>query len=112
MPRAASLISMAGLIAFTGCDNGTFLMGWTGGYVLLSAALFDHTGQHTLDALAARFGIEIPDHLRHSALGDSMATAEGFLKMLDVMQADGIDTPGDAIEASHKMSGIRRAQDY
>ena len=36
---AASFISMAGLIAFTGFDNSSFLMGWTGGYVLLALLL-------------------------------------------------------------------------
>ncbi|WP_432450679.1 sodium:solute symporter family protein [Aliiroseovarius marinus] len=36
---AASFISMAGLIAFTGYDNSSFLMGWTGGYVLLALML-------------------------------------------------------------------------
>jgi cation/acetate symporter len=36
---AASFISMAGLIAFTGYDNSAFLMGWTGGYVLLALLL-------------------------------------------------------------------------
>jgi len=36
---AASFISMAGLIAFTGYDNSVFLMGWTGGYVLLALLL-------------------------------------------------------------------------
>ncbi|OSQ51765.1 sodium:solute symporter family protein [Marivita geojedonensis] len=36
---AASFISMAGLIAFVGYDNSTFLMGWTGGYVLLALLL-------------------------------------------------------------------------
>tara|TARA_R100000789_G_scaffold94812_1_gene94909 strand:- start:12199 stop:13986 length:1788 start_codon:yes stop_codon:yes gene_type:complete len=36
---AASFIGMAGLIAFTGYDNSTFLMGWTGGYVLLALLL-------------------------------------------------------------------------
>ena len=36
---AASFISMAGLIAFTGYDNSTYLMGWTGGYVLLAMLL-------------------------------------------------------------------------
>ncbi|MFV0335241.1 MAG: VC_2705 family sodium/solute symporter, partial [Tropicimonas sp.] len=36
---AASFISMAGLIAFTGYDNSTYLMGWTGGYVLLALML-------------------------------------------------------------------------
>ena len=36
---AASFISMAGLIAFTGYDNSSYLMGWTGGYVLLALML-------------------------------------------------------------------------
>lgn len=36
---AASFLSMAGLIAFNGYDGGVFLMGWTGGYVLLALLL-------------------------------------------------------------------------
>lgn len=36
---AASFISMAGLIAFMGYDGGVYLMGWTGGYVLLALLL-------------------------------------------------------------------------
>lgn len=36
---AASFISMAGLIAFVGYSNSTFLMGWTGGYVLMAMLL-------------------------------------------------------------------------
>ena len=36
---AASFISMAGLIAFVGYDNSSFLMGWTGGYVLMALLL-------------------------------------------------------------------------
>ena len=36
---AASFISMAGLIAFVGYGNSSFLMGWTGGYVLLAMLL-------------------------------------------------------------------------
>ncbi|MCW9033202.1 MAG: cation acetate symporter [Alphaproteobacteria bacterium] len=36
---AASFISMAGLIAFNGYDASLFLMGWTGGYVLLAMLL-------------------------------------------------------------------------
>jgi cation/acetate symporter len=36
---AASFISMAGLIAFGGYNNSVFLMGWTGGYVLLALLL-------------------------------------------------------------------------
>jgi cation/acetate symporter len=36
---AASFISMAGLIAFMGYDGSVYLMGWTGGYVLLALLL-------------------------------------------------------------------------
>jgi cation/acetate symporter len=36
---AASFIGMAGLIAFKGYDASIFLMGWTGGYVLLALCL-------------------------------------------------------------------------
>lgn len=36
---AASFISMAGLIAFQGYDASVYLMGWTGGYVLLAMML-------------------------------------------------------------------------
>ena len=36
---AASFISMAGLIAFNGYDASVYLMGWTGGYVLLAMLL-------------------------------------------------------------------------
>jgi cation/acetate symporter len=36
---AASFISMAGLIAFLGYDGAIYLMGWTGGYVLLALLL-------------------------------------------------------------------------
>ena len=36
---AASFISMAGLISFMGYDGAVYLMGWTGGYVLLALLL-------------------------------------------------------------------------
>ena len=36
---AASFISMAGLISFRGYDGSVYLMGWTGGYVLLALLL-------------------------------------------------------------------------
>ena len=36
---AASFISMAGIISFMGRDGGVYLMGWTGGYVLLALLL-------------------------------------------------------------------------
>ncbi|MDD2887058.1 MAG: cation acetate symporter [Aliarcobacter sp.] len=36
---AASFISLAGIISFKGSDGGAYLMGWTGGYVLLAMLL-------------------------------------------------------------------------
>ncbi|KZN48127.1 sodium:solute symporter family protein [Pseudoalteromonas luteoviolacea] len=36
---AASFISMAGIISFAGYDGGVYLLGWTGGYVLLALCL-------------------------------------------------------------------------
>ncbi|MCB0194774.1 MAG: cation acetate symporter [Anaerolineae bacterium] len=48
---AASFISMAGIIAFLGYDGAIYLMGWTGGYVLLALLLAPYLrkfGQYTV----------------------------------------------------------------
>jgi cation/acetate symporter len=48
---AASFLSMAGLIAFMGHDGAIYLMGWTGGYVLLAlllAPFLRKFGQYTV----------------------------------------------------------------
>ncbi len=56
---AASFISMAGLIAFMGADGSVYLMGWTGGYVLLALLLAPYLrkfGKYTVpDFVAARY---------------------------------------------------------
>ena len=56
---AASFISMAGLIAFLGKDGSVYLMGWTGGYVLLALLLAPYLrkfGQYTVpDFIGARY---------------------------------------------------------
>ncbi|GAA5315673.1 MAG: cation acetate symporter [Candidatus Pelagadaptatus aseana] len=43
---AASFISMAGLIAFLGYGGSVFLMGWTGGYVILAMLLAPYLRKH------------------------------------------------------------------
>ena len=43
---AASFIGMAGLIAFTGYGGSVFLMGWTGGYLLLAMLLAPYLRKH------------------------------------------------------------------
>ena len=56
---AASFISMAGLIAFMGKDGSVYLMGWTGGYVLLPLLLAPYLrkfGQYTVpDFIGTRY---------------------------------------------------------
>ena len=56
---AASFISMAGLIAFLGKDGSVYLMGWTGGYVLLALLLAPYLrkfGKYTVpDFIGTRY---------------------------------------------------------
>ena len=56
---AASFISMAGLISFMGYDGSVYLLGWTGGYVLLALLLAPYLrkfGQYTVpDFVATRY---------------------------------------------------------
>lgn len=56
---AASFISMAGIIAFSGYDGSVYLMGWTGGYVMLALLLAPYLrkfGQFTVpDFIGTRY---------------------------------------------------------
>ncbi|MDP4576056.1 sodium:solute symporter family protein [Qipengyuania sp. G39] len=56
---AASFLSMAGLIAFMGYDGSVYLMGWTGGYVMLALLLAPYLrkfGQFTVpDFIGTRY---------------------------------------------------------
>ncbi|WP_037307318.1 3'-5' exonuclease [Ruegeria halocynthiae] len=70
--------------------------------VLLSAVLFGASDQHTLDALCERLEIAIPHDLRHTALGDAMATAQALVKMLPMLHARGMTTFGAVIEATRQ----------
>jgi len=61
---AASFIGMAGTLYLTGYDGLAFIMGWTGGYVLVALLLAPYLrkfGQFTIpDFLGARYGGNIP----------------------------------------------------
>ncbi|NGZ04751.1 MAG: histidine kinase [Magnetococcales bacterium] len=78
--------------------------------LLLSVYLHDEVTDHTLDAIAERLGVDVPTHLRHTAMGDAMVTAEVFLKLLELFKARGISTLGLAMQASDSMVLIRRQQ--
>ncbi|WP_282605419.1 exonuclease domain-containing protein [Pelagibius sp. Alg239-R121] len=65
--------------------------------VLLSAIVFGHDADHSLDALAERLDIEILSTERHTALGDAKATALALIKLLPMLEARGIETLKQAI---------------
>ncbi len=70
--------------------------------VLLSAVLFGASETHTLDAVCERLGITIPEALRHTALGDAVATAEVLVRMLPMLTARNLVTFGDVITETRK----------
>ncbi|MFA7623858.1 MAG: exonuclease domain-containing protein [Pusillimonas sp.] len=62
--------------------------------VLLSAVLYGEAESHSLDALAHRLGITIPEEARHTAIGDAVATADALLKIIPALKARQLDTFG------------------
>lgn len=74
--------------------------------VLLSAVLFGGSAEHTLDAIAERLDVTIPEVVRHTALGDAYATAAVLLKMLPMLDARGFSTFGAALKEMQKHTRI------
>ena len=70
--------------------------------VLLSAVLYGQTEQHSLDAIADRLGVEIPEEDRHTAMGDTIATCDVFLKFMAMLESRGIETFGDVLAETKK----------
>ena len=78
--------------------------------VHLSAIVFGGSAEHTLDAICDRLGIEIPLSLRHTAVGDAMATAQVFVAMLPILEARNFRTFGQLRLEVHKHSRILKVQ--
>ena len=76
--------------------------------VLLSAVVFGQGETHSLDALTHRLGITIPEEARHTAIGDTLATADAFLKLVPMLQAQGIRTFGDVMAEVKKHGRLLR----
>lgn len=70
--------------------------------VLLSAVVYGQTEVHSLDALTHRLGITIPEEARHTAIGDTIATAEAFLRLLPMLKGKGLVTFGDVLAEVRK----------
>jgi DNA polymerase-3 subunit epsilon len=60
--------------------------------VHLSAVIFGGSAEHTLDALCKRLNVHIPEEVRHTALGDALATAKALVAMIPILEARGIRT--------------------
>jgi len=66
--------------------------------LLLDAALHPDHERHSLEAIAARLGVGVVG--RHTALGDALMTGEVFVRLLTLLQQRGIETLGEALDAS------------
>ena len=71
---AASFISMAGIISFTGYDGSVYLMGWTGGYVLLALLLAPYL---------RKFGqFTVPDFIGDRYYSNAARAVAGFCALI------------------------------
>ena len=119
---AASFISMAGLIAFGGYNNSVFLMGWTGGYVLLALLLAPYLrkfGKFTVpefigdrfysdDRAPGRRGLPSRhlDHLRDRADGGRGRDLRALPRSVD------LDRPLDRLGARVRLCRSRRDEGH
>jgi DNA polymerase-3 subunit epsilon len=76
--------------------------------VLLSAVVYGQHEVHSLDALCHRLGITIPEEARHTAIGDTVATAEAFLKLVAMLEGRGIATFAQVLEEVRKHGRLLR----
>ncbi len=68
--------------------------------LLLSSVLHPVHDRHDLASIANRLGVKVIG--RHSALGDALITAEIFLKLIPILNSNGILTLNHALKASKK----------
>ncbi|MCH8505393.1 MAG: PAS domain-containing protein [Ectothiorhodospiraceae bacterium] len=73
--------------------------------LLLSSMLDEDEDDHSLDALCDRYGIAITG--RHTAMGDTMATAELLVRLMDRLEAQGLTTLGEVMKASNMAAQLR-----
>jgi DNA polymerase-3 subunit epsilon len=75
---------------------------------LLGAYLLGNVDDNSLDGLARRLDVEVVG--RHTASGDALMTAAIFLRQLDLLEARGIVTLGEAIKICNVTVELRLRQ--
>lgn len=73
--------------------------------LLLSSLVHPNQHGHSLDEVALRFNVRVAG--RHTAFGDALVTAEVLLKLLPLLEAQGIVTLQDALQASASSRFVR-----
>ncbi len=77
---------------------------------LLISVFLDHQSHnHTLDGIAQQMGITIEG--RHTALGDAVATAKIFCKMMNRLDSRGVTSLRRVVEACSKIEHVRKMQE-
>ncbi len=73
---------------------------------LLAARLHENIDDSSLDGLARRLGVDVVG--RHTASGDSLMTAAVFLRLVELLEAEGVVTLNEAIKVSNVEVELRR----
>lgn len=73
--------------------------------MLVSSMLDEGEDDHSLDALCDRYGIPISG--RHTALGDTIGTAELLLRLIDRLEAQGLTTFGAVMKKTNMAAELR-----
>ncbi len=73
--------------------------------MVLSALVEGHLDNHSLEAVAERFGVPILD--RHAALGDALATAAILVRQIELLEARGLRSFGQTIREADEVAAKR-----
>ncbi len=76
--------------------------------LLLSRLADEYLADHSLDGIAERFNIEIPE--RHTALGDALAAAVILVRLIQILETQGITTLGQVMRLTNMAAQMRATQ--
>lgn len=76
--------------------------------LLLSRLADQHLQDHSLDGIAERFNIEIPE--RHTALGDALATALVLVRLIEILESQDIATLGQVMRLTNMAAQVKANQ--